>query len=465
MRANGMIVFIAAVLVAGIATSCSSSGQSAVTTAGPVSSKVAVINDPSSATTAESTLVAHGAPPLPTQGAFTTGKYRNLFMEWKPEIGPEIQAKVDATWKQFFESTDEDKRLYYPAGKNENGPMAYVPDVNDRDVRTEGMSYGMMLAVQMNKKDVFDAIWNWAKTKMYQVSGPYQGYFAWHCTFDGEKIDENPAPDGEEYFAMSLFFAAGRWGNGKGIYDYQTEANNVLNAMLHKEDISGGIISGATNMFGPANQVVFVPSTGGDLNGFTDPSYHVAGFYELWSQWASGYKDETADRARWAEIARTSREVLFPKAANERGLSPDYAEFSGKPKNLTEYDGKNMYAYDAWRVAMNWGVDFSWHAKAPIETELADRLQKFMVSEGTTSFHNTYNMDGTAGDTYHDSGHAAMLATAGLAASNPRAYDFVEGLWAAPIPTGQYRYYSGLLYFFGLLAVSGNYRIYAPAHT
>ena len=42
-----------------------------------------------------------------------------------------------------------------------------------------------------------------------------------------------PASDGEEYFAMALFFAAHRWGNGKGIYNYRAEADKILRGMRH----------------------------------------------------------------------------------------------------------------------------------------------------------------------------------------------------------------------------------------
>ena len=106
----------------------------------------------------------------------------------------------------------------------------YVTDWANHDVRTEGMSYGMMIAVQLDKKAEFDAIWNWAKTYMY-VSDPkapsYQ-FFAWSCKTDGTHNSEGAAPDGESYFAMALLFASNRWGDGKGIYDYHAEANKLL---------------------------------------------------------------------------------------------------------------------------------------------------------------------------------------------------------------------------------------------
>ncbi|MDV6376296.1 glycosyl hydrolase family 8 [Deinococcus arenicola] len=393
-----------------------------------------------------------------TAGAYVSGKYRVPFQEWNPQLKKaDLQAKLDGAWTHYFTGTDDNARLYYPDGQNANGPLAYVLDTGNNDIRSEGMSYGMMIAVQMNKKAEFDAMWNWAYSKMLQAGGPQRGYFAWHLKTDGTKLDQNPASDGEEYFAAALMFASGRWGDGAGIYNYQGQANNILNIMLHKEDIAPA--PGVSNMFGPDNQVVFVPDT--TNNTFTDPSYHVPAFYDLFAQWAAGYKDEAADRARWAKIATTSRTVQFPGAVHpETGLSANYTRFDGSPYKI--YGDNDQYGYDAWRVAMNWGMDAAWFGKQPQEKVWADRLQTFMEKEGMDKFANVYTREGVAQDEYHDSGHIAMVATAGLATSGPRSQKFTEALWNTEYITGQYRYYSGLLQFLGLLNASGEYKIYAP---
>ena len=96
-----------------------------------------------------------------------------------------------------------------------------MEDTGNHDARTEGMSYGMMMCVQMDKKEEFDRLWKWAKTYMYMEEGIHAGYFAWSCQTDGTKNAYGPAPDGEEFFAMALFFAAHRWGNGEGIFNYE----------------------------------------------------------------------------------------------------------------------------------------------------------------------------------------------------------------------------------------------------
>ena len=109
-------------------------------------------------------------------------------------------------WQKSTEIIKEDERIYHPVEDD----MGYLTDTGNNDVRTEGMSYGMMMCVQMDRKEEFDRLWKWARTYMYMEEGENKGYFAWSCRTNGEKNAFGPAPDGEEFFAMSLFFASHR---------------------------------------------------------------------------------------------------------------------------------------------------------------------------------------------------------------------------------------------------------------
>ena len=68
---------------------------------------------------------------------------------------------------------------------------------------------------------------------------PSVGYFAWSISTDGTPRSTGAAPDGEEYYTMALYFAAHRWGNGKGIYNYQAEADKILRGMRHHPGVDG----------------------------------------------------------------------------------------------------------------------------------------------------------------------------------------------------------------------------------
>ena len=381
------------------------------------------------------------------QGAFHTGEYPNLLAEWS--LGEsEIQARIDETWQQLFYGSDPTQRVYYPVGDD----MAYMLDVNNADIRSEGMSYGMMIAVQMDKKEEFDRIWTWAKTYMYHTEGDYAGYFSWHNRPDGSMIDQNPAPDGEAWFVMALFFAAARWGNGEGIYNYEAEANAILHSMLHKNEESTRV----TNMFDPTHKmIVFVPQVG-DVSEFTDPSYHTPHFYELWARWAQ------QDNEFWAEAAQVSRDFWHITAHPETGLMPNYAQFTGEPRPMSNY-GEYFYA-DAWRCIMNVAVDYVWFRADPWQVEQVDRQLAFFHDLGIGSYGSRFKIDGEPGSSQHRAtGLIAMNAVGALAASTDNKWDFIEEFWNTPIPAGQYRYYDGLLYFMALLHLSGNFQIYDPS--
>src|SRR5437868_2411136 len=92
-----------------------------------------------------SLLLANGAG---AAGAAAAGQYRNLFKEYLGKTDTEIDARLQAAWRQLAEGDPDSQRLYYPVA----GDMAYVPDINNNDVRTEGLSYGMMIAVQLDRQ-------------------------------------------------------------------------------------------------------------------------------------------------------------------------------------------------------------------------------------------------------------------------------------------------------------------------
>jgi oligosaccharide reducing-end xylanase len=284
-------------------------------------------------------------------GAFSTRHYRNLFAELG-HSKKEISTKIDTAYQQLFHGDPETQSVVFSAGKNANGPLAYLTDWNNHDVRTEGMSYGMMISVELNQKAEFDALWNWAKTYMYidDPHHPSYGYFSWSCKTDGTPNEETAAPDGEEYFVMSLYFAAARWGNGPGIYNYRAQADQLLTTMRHREVITGptrfGMRSVGNEVDEEQKMIRFVPVV--NRGDFTDPSYHLPAFYELWARWGP-----PADREFWAEAAEASRAFFVKTTDPQTGLAPAYANFDGTP-HPTRFSQSTVFGYDSWRTASNW---------------------------------------------------------------------------------------------------------------
>jgi len=392
-----------------------------------------------------SPIVEKDPPVLPAQGAYYTGVYRNMLKE-AGYTDAQIGQRLDYLWNRMFYGDPSTEAVYYPVGTDE----AYILDTGNDDIRSEGMSYAMMICVQMNKKTEFDRLWKWSKTKMQFQTGPTKGYFSWQVQKDGVTRSAQPAPDGDEYFAMALMFAAGRWGNGEGMFNYWKEANYILENSMNKGHF---INSSITNMFDEKEkQVVFVPYAASAKH--TDPSYHLPSFYQLWSYWANN------KRWFWAEVADKSRE-MFPKFAHPTtGLMPDYANFDGTPTGGSHAD----FRFDAWRCAMNMGMDYAWFKASEVQVTLINRLHNFFASKGVESYKNQYSLSGNElSGGAHSPGLVACNAGGALASNQKVAWEFIDDFFKITLTSGQYRYYDGLLYFMNYLHLSGNFKIYQPA--
>jgi endo-1,4-beta-D-glucanase Y len=402
--------------------------------------------------------------PQAAGGAFATGRHRNLFRE-AGHSDQDIRKKIDAAFQQLFHGDPATQAVFYWAGQNGNGRLAYLSDINNRDVRSEGMSYGMMITVQLDKKAEFDALWNWSRTFMFHdaPAHPAYGFFSWSMKTDGTPNSESPAPDGEEYYVMALYFASARWGDGQGIYDYRAMADRLLSDIKNRGVISGPWASRPDRIetdgaqFNLEHKMVrFTPDN--RRPDHTDPSYHLPAFYELWARWGPA-----ADRPFWAEAARVSRDFLQKATHPVTGLAPEYANFDGTPVTGGRNQRSGTFGPDAWRTAANWSVDWSWWAADPRARDLSDRLQAFFESKGLATYGNRWTLDGLAElETNHSPALVATNAVASLAATHPRAARFVDALWNAEIPAGQYRYYDGLWHLMGLMHCSGDYRIWTP---
>ena len=286
----------------------------------------------------------------------------NLFSTLLDKSDAEVQARIDSIWTHFFTpgdiskyDADGEKCVYYEVGDS----MGIIVDTGSNDVRTEGMSYGMMISLQLDKREVFDKLWRWAKTYMaYPADSPWDGYFCWQCALDGTQIGQSNASDGEIYFVTALFLAAEKWGEPQ----YAADANEIL----HKVSSKDGKASGIYNLFDDSTRLVtFVPNE--EVHWYSDPSYCLPVFLDLWAEKADAKNDfwrEAADKARW---------LLEASQDSVTGLYPDYCLFDGKPYRRPNFDyNTDRYQYDAIRCPMNVGMDYYLTGKDASKREQSD---------------------------------------------------------------------------------------------
>lgn len=390
------------------------------------------------------------------RGAFETRQYRNLFAE----LGyrqKDIDKKLNSVFESVFYGPD---KVYFEVGDS----MAYISDIKNHDVRTEGMSYGLMIAVQFDRKDIFDRLWRWGKKYMQHQEGPLKGYFAWSCKTDGTRNAQGPASDGELYYVTSLIFASNRWGDKTGI-NYLAEAQNILDCSMQKVGMDR--VAPFINL--EHQLITFTPDRFGGR--FTDPSYHVPAFYEVWARWAKDGRSEF-----WRECARKSREYLHKSIHPVTGLNPDYNNYDGTLLGSKRVIG-DAFRFDSWRVPMNIALDYSWAcADKKWQQEYGNKVQNFFYTQGIDTFVDQYNVDGTSVTELlgaggykklrHSLGLVATTAAVSLVCTHDKSREFVDRLWNAkhiPYDDGYFdAYYDGLLRLFAFMHLSGNYQIIFP---
>lgn len=373
-----------------------------------------------------------------------------LFARVLGKTKAECDAKIENMINIYFKNSinkPNGSKLY-----NDNGTEAYIEDVEYDDVRSEGQSYGMMIAVQLDMQDVFDKIWAWTKRHMKRSDG----MFNWQCTPSGTVKGQDYAPDGEEWFLMCLHFAHQRWKDDK----YKTDADALSNAMF-----ANGVFHNNLPNFVRNNTTV-------------DPSYILPAFYTLFAKWSGNHNGD------WANIAKAGRRHLAICVNTSTGL------MVGSPTTNIPFD------WDAWRTAQNivqdiWMSDLYFNGAA--RAEYGDWRGSITGSDKSfiTNWCNTFlgfwekkrdskgywplwSLDGQTkfGDANQNktglrpglaamNAYAANYATAKAPDGTLLSVKFAQDLWDIEPPTdNQYIYYDGLLYMLGMLHATGNWKIF-----
>ncbi len=400
------------------------------------------------------------------------GNYRNVFVEMGYQPA-EVDAKVQEVFNDVFRGPN---KVYFEVGDT----LGYVSDVKNHDARTEGMSYGMMIAVQFGEKDIFDRLWRWSKKYMQHQEGPREGYFAWSCKTDGTRNAEGAASDGELYYITALLFASNRWGDQTGI-NYKAEAQHILNSIQPRDFKDArpprqfpGMppSSGKIFLIDPETRLItFTPDGFGQR--FTDPSYHIPAFYEVWAKYAD---DGRADY--WQDCAAKSRAFLHKATDEKTGLNPDMCNYDGTL--LQGWGGRrnggSNFRYDSWRVPMNITLDYEWSGvDADWQRQYGEKIQNFFYGQGVDTFVDQYRVDGSlpADDEIlqaggfrklrHSIGLVSTVAAASILCQHAKKKEFVDALWKArhePFDDGYFdAYYDGLLRLFAFMHLSGKYRL------
>jgi oligosaccharide reducing-end xylanase len=377
-----------------------------------------------------------GSGLLPLLGPLS---YPNAFRDVLGKSDSDIATKIDSTFNQLFHGDSLTQAIYYPV----NGDQAYIRDTYHDDIRTEGMGLGMIVTVELDKRDEFDRLWRYVKATQIQ-SGPSQGYFPSLCGSSVATACNDPF--GLQQITTALLLARGRWQDTPGPIDYGQEARSLLDIIRHKETYNCEIVDKGTGTFDPNSALPYDTPTTASAN-ISRPSIAMPAYYELWRQ-------ATGDPF-WSKAAAAARAYWQASANPTTGLMPQRATFDGTP-----VAGSDTFEPEGYRTLIDITLDRVWFGSENWVVDESNLLLQFFDGQGLATYGGIYSLDGNVIDPSRDMSLDAANGAIALIASTDKRTEFINAVWNIDLPIGIYRYYAGILDMLALLVLSGQMQVY-----
>lgn len=369
-----------------------------------------------------------------SEGGPDTPEIQKMESPFKTVLGKtdeEISQKLSQMWDHYF--VNSSNKVYYEKGDDE----AYILDANNNDVRSVGMSWGMMICVQTDHKAEFDKLFSFVKKNM--INGA--GLVAFNATTNGVVSDSGPIPLGDIYYAASLLFAGNRW-----------KDNSYIEAAKQHIKLAKSLFDTNKNIVGFSTSPVYME--------FTDPSYSVPVFYDLFSRWSDN------DSEFWKKAAKTARQYLCNSSNMNSGLFTELNNYDGSPHKFEYKQDADQFSDDAIRCAIHFGMDYylSGEDKANQEA-MAGRLIRFFEKDNYQ--HCYFAWDGSSASGFYRLGLQGSNAVACYCLLNNEDYaELVKKnlatAWNASLATGQYRYYDGFVHYMSMLHLCAAFKLWEP---
>jgi endo-1,4-beta-D-glucanase Y len=317
---------------------------------------------------------------------------------------------------------------------------------------SEGIGYGLLMAVMMDDQPTFDTIYDAADAILLDENG----MFHWLARNDGSIAGRGAATDGDQDIAAALIFAQRQverelW-QQHPTRPYGERALELLDAIYEHVVFEGRYLQPGDRFGGEGQEIVNL-------------SYFSPAWYRIYNQF------EQSDR--WAPVIDQGYESLFQTPGSEFGLAPDWSTAAGEPAyEFCDSIGRSRdicsfeMRYDAIRVPWRIGLDCLWfddeHA-----CEWTRRSMDFQRSQPDRSFARMYDMDGNPVVDYQDVAIVGMWLAAAVSAPDAQLQSWLQNrlLQLSPeVETAGYwgdnpqTYYNNSLAWFGASLVSGAFR-------
>jgi len=320
-----------------------------------------------------------------------------------------------------------------------------TPDGVPNSTVSEGIAYGLLIAVMLDEQALFDAFYGYALAFANE-----RGLMCWYVAPDGEKaLGTGAASDADEDIAWALVMAHRQWG-GRGALSesYLDHAKRQIDRIWRFQ------VDHETVPF------LFKPGDEWRPDVF-NPSYFAPNQYRVFGE-ISGNVDG------WQRVVDRGYEVvnasLNARSGNqENGLVPAWCDSRGTPVEAFPGAEQN-YQTDSARLPFRIAQDFAYYRDPRAVTYLA-KTSAFFAALGADGIGDGYDLDGRpCPDRKTPQPNAGSAVFVGCAAAgamhDPRYQPFLDAAYAR-LRTGKLlarsRYYNHCWTVLSLLMLTGNF--------
>ena len=297
-----------------------------------------------------------------------------------PSAQPKVDASywnaaLDSTWQGMIRRNIEP----YSAGAGLiHRPKSETPG----DAVSEGVGYGMLVALYANDQASFNKMWEKASEIMWNGD-----YHDWHMDPSGNipMGGQGAATDAEEDIALALIFAdklvsAGKWTAYTSPFlnkTYAEQAQKLLDKMWDTKQIrSEGIVA---------------PGAGWGGYEFVNPGYFSPAWYKVFE------KFDQSDANRWKTAVDKSYEIISKSPGYSMGMVPDWMTPEGgwvgsEGLGYNAYFESRAFFKDAIRILWRVAIDAIWFDESRAKDFLKNAL-KFINDKGGPSAANFYQIE------------------------------------------------------------------------
>ena len=301
-----------------------------------------------------------------------------------------------AKWKSDLVVSDGARGFLRVIRPNSSGAV-----VNSSN--SEGIGYGMLLAVYANDQNTFDNLW-----KYEQLFLDNHGLMNWYISPDGNTVlGTGAATDGDEDMAFALLMADKRWGGQGSLSTTYLAAAKAQIGLIWQYEVD------------PNH--AYVLTSGDQSDGSViNISYFAPAYYREFGQ-------ATNAAPNWKKVIDECYTVISAtlnaqNGNSQNGLVPAWSTPAGVPMTPPGTSMPLYHQLDSCRTPFRLGEDYCWNAEPRALTYL-QKITGFYASVGVASMVDGYDLNGTP--------HPQFVTTGG-----PRAASFVGPAGVGAMATG-----------------------------